>query len=158
MIGDYNIGIKWEKVGESMFFGSYLHSLDTKGRLVIPSKLHLAIGQKLFALRGFEQCLSLYLEPDFNKLISSIDNMDYRSKEARDYIRLSLSSVIEMEIDSHGRIQLPTKVINTYGLSKDIKIIGINDHLELWEINAWEKYESLAGKNYETNADQISKK
>jgi MraZ protein len=144
--------------GRNMFFGSYLHSLDSKGRLVIPSKLHLSIGQKLFALRGFEQCLSLYLEKDFEKLVSSLETMDYRSKEARDYIRLSLSSVIEMEIDNHGRIQIPSQTINTYMLAKEIKIIGVNDHLELWEKTSWEKYETLTSESYETNADQISKK
>lgn len=132
-----------------MFFGEYLHSLDNKGRLMIPSKIreHLNTYQTLYVLKGFEGCISIYEEEDFQKLVNSLDDYSYNLETARHYKRSVLASVVDLKIDKLGRIQLPISLLEKYQIGKDVMVIGVGDHFELWDLNSYQKYqESIAGK------------
>ena len=141
-----------------MFFGSFQYALDDKGRLVIPAKLRGECGSGLFAMRGFETCLSLFPAAAFEKLIASVQQLDYTQAEVRQYVRTALSSVIELPIDDHGRIQLPTETLKKYNLQKHVKIIGVQDHVELWDVETWEQYERSLEGTFEANAATVNKK
>ena len=132
-----------------MFFGKFKRSLDTKGRLLIPSKL-LPQGEKcLYVLRGFDGCLSVYDKKSFEKLMIELQSMDYRNEEQRAYIRLAASSVNEMNIDSHGRILLGRQILDEYGISQDVTIIGAIDHFEIWDSVAFAKYLIVHGSAFD---------
>jgi hypothetical protein len=88
-----------------MFFGSYQYTLDDKGRLVIPVKMRSESGPVLFAMRGFEQCLSLYTQATFSQFVSEVTTYDYKDPQVRQYIRTALASVIELTIPA-GATQL----------------------------------------------------
>lgn len=141
-----------------MLFGSFQYALDDKGRLVIPAKLRGACGSVLFAMRGFEACLSLFPASAFEKLIEKVQSYDYMQADVRQYVRTSLASVIELTIDDHGRIQLPIDTLKKYHLTKNVKIIGVHDHLELWDVEVWDTYQENAEAMFETNASTVNKK
>ena len=144
----YHFVTRWEKVVK-MFFGKFKRSLDTKGRLLIPAKL-LPQGEKcLYVLRGFDGCLSVYDEKSFEKLMIELQSMDYRNEEQRAYIRLAASSVNEMNIDSHGRILLGRQILDEYGISQDVTIIGAIDHFEIWDSAAFAKYLIVHGSAFD---------
>lgn len=148
------------QVGESgitMFYGNYIHSIDDKGRLVIPSKIRHQCGSKLFAMMGFEKCLSLFPENNFEKLVSTIDQHDFNQKDARDYIRMALSSAIELEIDDHGRVQLSVDTMKDFKLNKNVRVIGVNDHLEIWPEDVWLQYQKEQRDQFEAKAEKLSK-
>lgn len=141
-----------------MFFGSFVYALDDKGRLVIPAKLRGECGLTLFAMRGFEQCLSLYPAKNFEDLVNKLNQYDYLQADVRPFIRLALASVLELPIDDHGRIQLPVETLKQYGLTKQVSILGVQDHLELWDVDAWQRYEQTMQTTYDHFGDKGEKK
>jgi MraZ protein len=141
-----------------MFFGSYQYTLDDKGRLVIPAKMRSESGPVLFAMRGFEQCLSLYTHATFSQLVQQVNAYDYNQASVRQYLRTALASVIELPIDDHGRVQLPVETLKAFQLEKTVKIIGINDHIEIWSATVWQRYQEDASANFEAHAANLSKK
>ncbi len=141
-----------------MFFGSFVYALDDKGRLVIPAKMRGECGSTLFAMRGFEQCLSLYPAKNFDDLVAKLSQYDYLQADVRPFVRLALSSVLELSIDSHGRIQLPVDTLKQYKLSKQVSILGVQDHLELWDLDTWTNYEKNMQDSYDHFGGQGEKK
>ncbi len=141
-----------------MFFGYYEHSLDDKGRLVIPSKLRDEIGHFIYIMKGFDGALSIYKEEAFKSLVSEAESLPFNKKNSRDYLRVQLASVCELEIDKMGRIQIPQTLLNKYSIGKEVVIIGVGDHLEVWDKEAYSEYESKANKSFEDIAENLESK
>ena len=159
-LGDYNMstsGRKWEKVG-NMFFGSYEHTIDEKGRLVIPRKMRDELGGKLFIMKGFDGALSLQKEEVFQALLEQFQTLPFNIKNNRDYLRPQLASACELEMDKMGRVQIPTLLLTKYKIGKDVVIIGAGDHIEVWDKQTYMAYEEEAEANFETLAETISQK
>lgn len=142
-----------------MYFGYYEHSLDDKGRLMIPSKLKegLSGGSPLYVLKGFEGCLSVYNEVAFINLTNNLNTLPYENKEARSYIRNLLSSVTQLNVDKLGRIQIPVVILNKYQIGRKVAIIGVGDHFEIWDLEKYNKYEEENSKKFEDVADSLVK-
>ena len=140
-----------------MFFGSFAHSLDDKNRLLIPSKLRSHLGTKLFIMKGYEGSLSLYPEDEFEKYLTKLQNLPYESKTSRDIERIALSSVFELDIDKVNRIQIPTALINKYKISKEVVVVGLLDHIEIWSKEKWEKYLDDNESEFESKSEELLK-
>lgn len=156
-IGIYNIsagGRKWE----FMFFGSYEHLLDEKNRLVIPSKFRGLLGSKVYILKGFDGCLSLFTENDFNAYLKKLSNLEFGDKLAREVQRISLSTVFDLEVDKASRIQIPTALVNKYHITHEVTVVGMIDHIEVWSKEKWNEYVSINEKNYEVSSEKLLKK
>ena len=143
-----------------MYFGYYEHSLDDKGRLMIPSKLRegLSNGSPLYVLKGFEGCLSIYNEISFIKLSDRLSTLAYEDKDARSYIRNVLGSVTQLNVDKLGRIQIPVTILNKYQISRQVAVIGVGDHFEVWDLAAYNDYEAINSKKFEDIADKLVNK
>ena len=139
-----------------MFFGYYEHSLDNKGRVVIPSKIRNECGDIIYIMKGFDGALSLYKKEAFLKIIENSDEYSFNKKVYRDYLRTLLSTATELEIDKQGRVLIPVQLLNKYKIGKDVVIIGVGDHFELWDKKAYEEYESQIDKEFEANAEQLN--
>ena len=135
LIINYASGTKWD-----MFYGSYRHSLDEKGRLTLPSKLRQELSNKLYMLKGYEGSLNVYTEETFQSYLGKLSNLTYENKLSRDVIRVALASVTELELDAKFRVQLPVSLIEKYGISNKIVIVGMIDHLEFFNEDKWEAY------------------
>ena len=138
-----------------MFLGSYEYSIDDKGRLVIPSKFRNEIGDKLYLMKGFDGCLSIYKDSDFQKTIENLQKFQYEKEKTRLYQRLLLETIVELTIDKLGRIQIPQKTLQKYCIGKEVKIIGLLDHFEVWDQNVWEKYHDDHIKDFEHDAEDL---
>ena len=138
-----------------MFFGSFEHNLDDKGRLVLPSKFRSELGEKLYILRGYEGSLTIYKEAEFNSYLAKLSSLPYTSKNNRDIVRIALSSVFELNIDKQYRIQIPAQLLNKYSISKEIVIVGVIDHIEIWNKDKWEEYNSLNEKEFEAKSEAL---
>lgn len=131
------------------FFGTYNRTLDAKNRLLLPSKLMKDMPSDLYLLRGFEGTISLYLEETFQNYIAKLEKLSYFDPKARSFLRLALGSVIDLEVDSHSRITIPTEVKNRYHLSNEIVILGVLDHIELFDKAAYEDYLNKENDQFE---------
>ncbi len=131
-------------------FGTYIRNLDEKGRLQIPARLFgVDKVETLYALRGLDGCLAIYTQEGFDRLMDSLKGKSFYDEEERAYIRLLASSVNELGLDSHGRIQLGRALMADYRLEKEVTLIGAIDHLELWDSAEYARYQLRFASRYE---------
>lgn len=142
-----------------MLFGEFEHTLDDKGRLMIPSKIRseLQDATTLYVLKGFEGCMSVYTKEHFDKLISSLEQFSYFDQNVRAFIRMTLSSVVQLNLDKVGRIQFTPATLEKYHISKTVMVIGVNDHLEIWDKKAYVEYEKANTSKFEEIANSLVK-
>lgn len=138
-----------------MFFGTYFHTLDSKGRLVIPSKLRDEAGSRIYILKGFDGALAIYKASEFDRLIEEINDLPFNKKNSRAYLRVQLASACELEVDRQGRVQLPAQLLLRYGIGKEVIVIGVGDHMEVWDKAAYDIYEKSVDSNFETIAESL---
>ena len=150
-----------EKWGDFMLMGEFRHSIDAKGRIIIPSKFRDELGEKFILTRGLDGCLFVYPATEWNSIVSKLKALPFTKKDARSFVRFFLSGATEVEFDKQGRINIPTPLIDAASLTKDCIIIGVNDRLEIWSKDRWESFitsneESLsdiAENLFETNIE-----
>ena len=142
-----------------MYFGTYEHTLDDKGRLLIPRKIKENLGSEssLYIMQGFEGSIAVYDKDAFEKLTKDVNSLNFYKKNSRDYLRIALSSVYELTIDKVGRIQIPTQVLNKFKISKEVTIIGVNDHFEIWDKEAFVTYQNEASERFSEIAESLEK-
>ena len=122
-----------------MFIGEYHHTIDDKGRLTIPSKIRYELGSNFIVTRGLDNCLFIYPSVEWNKVIEKYKELP-NTKDARNFMRFFLSGATENDFDKQGRINISQPLTKYASLEKDCVIIGVNDHLEVWSKNNWEKF------------------
>ena len=141
-----------------MYFGSFTHNLDEKGRLMIPRKMREELGYKVYIMKGFEGSLSLYNEERYQKLVEEFSRLSFNQSKVRDYLRLQFASTYEMEVDKLGRVQIPTALLTKYNISKEVLVLGIGDHIEVWDKAKYEEYENSIRDEFERIAENIDAK
>ena len=141
-----------------MYFGSFAHNLDEKGRLMIPRKMREELGYKVYIMKGFEGSLSLYNEERYQKLVEEFSRLSFNQSKVRDYLRLQFASTYEMDVDKLGRVQLPAALLTKYNISKEVLVLGIGDHIEVWDKAKYEEYENSIRDNFESIAEEIDAK
>ncbi len=136
-------GRKW---GTVMLMGEYHHNIDTKNRLIIPSKFREEIGDRLIVTRGLDGCLFVYSLDKWSDMARRLDTLSFTKRDARNFTRFFLSGATMCEVDGQGRIVIPPSLISYADISKECTIIGVNDRLEIW---ATSKFEFIMSDNLE---------
>ena len=126
-----------EKWGMNMFIGEYHHTIDDKGRIIIPAKFREELGCEFIITRGIENCLFVYSIENWNKITDKLNSLPFTKKDARNFIRFFMSGATNVELDKQGRVNVTTPLIQYAGLSKDCVVIGTGDRLEIWSQEAW---------------------
>lgn len=138
------------------FRGNYEHTLDAKNRLTIPSKFRAALDGKIVIAKTLEPCAAIWTEQAFEQYTASIlGDLNPISQEAR---RLSLffnAGSFDGELDSAGRVMVPSSLSAHAGLTKDVVIVGNADHLELWDPQQWTSYEGDLLANVSETVEKI---
>ena len=138
-----------EKWGINMLMGEYHHSIDEKGRMIIPSKFRVELGESFIVTRGLENCLFVYSNSEWEKITNKLNKLPFTKKDARNFNRFFLSGAIEVELDKQGRINISNPLATYASLEKDVVIIGVGDRLEIWAKDRWENF-------FEQNSDTLS--
>ena len=115
-----------------MLMGEFHHSIDEKGRLIIPSKLRGELGNEVVITRGLDKCLFIYSKMEWDKIVSKLRNLPFTKKDARDFSRFFLSGATVMDFDRMGRINITSPLVHYANLNKDCVIIGVNERIEVW--------------------------
>ncbi len=123
-----------------MLLGEFRHNLDSKNRLTIPARLRVELGEKPVLTRGLDGCLFVYPNRDWQLFSEKTNNLPLGQKKARDFKRFMLSGASEIEIDEMGRILIPDPLKKYAKLGKSIVVIGVQDRIELWDEDIWDKY------------------
>ena len=141
-----------------MYFGSFNHYLDDKGRLMIPRKMREELGQKVYIMKGFDGALSLYNKDGYQKLVEEFSRLSFNQQKVRDYLRQQFATTYEMEVDKLGRVQIPTALLTKFNISREVLVLGIGDHIEVWDKAKYEQYESSVQGNFEAIAEDLDAK
>ncbi len=121
-----------------MFKGEYSHTIDEKGRLIMPSKYRELLSDGFVVTRGFDGCLFVFDEDDWNKFESDLRALPISNKNTRKIQRFFIGGAVDAEIDKQGRVLIP-QVLRSYAdLKKDVVLIGVGGHIEIWNKDAWE--------------------
>jgi MraZ protein len=120
------------------FFGRYEHSLDAKGRLILPSKFRPAFEHGGFLSQFNDRCLALWTPENFEKQMELMETNQQLSTEQRNLARLWASGSTEVEVDKQGRMVIPAYLRDYARLTGDVLVNGAIDRIELWNPQEWE--------------------
>lgn len=138
-----------------MFIGEYNHNLDSKGRIIIPAKFREELHNTFILTRGFDGCLTVYSLEQWNKLFEEINKLPTTKSAARQYVRMLAGNAGECTLDNQGRIQIPSYLSKPLGIEKECAIIGVNDHIEIWNKTTWDSYYQDASQSFEEVAENL---
>ena len=123
-----------------MFIGEYHHSIDEKGRLIIPAKFREELTEHFIVTRGLDGCLFIYSQKEWDIIVQKLKVLPFTKKDARSFMRFFLSGATDCEFDKQGRINLTSPLIDYANLNKECVIIGVNDRLEIWSFDRFNSY------------------
>ncbi|MDM5332630.1 division/cell wall cluster transcriptional repressor MraZ [Ureibacillus composti] len=138
-----------------MFMGEYQHSVDTKGRLIVPSKFREQLGNTFVITRGLDNCLFGYPMDEWRKLEEKLKELPMTKKDARAFARFFFSGATEVEIDKQGRINIPSTLSTYAKLEKECVIVGVSSKIEIWAKDAWEAYFNDAEESFNEIAENL---
>ena len=144
----------WKKV-ILMLTGEFNHSIDSKGRLIIPSKLRDSLGEHFVITKGMDGCLFLYPENEWEAFEEKLRTLPLTNKKARDFKRFFLGSAVDGEIDKQGRVLLSSSLRTYAGLEKEVVLAGVLDKVEIWSKEAWDARTTDIEENIEDIASDM---
>ena len=122
-----------------MLIGEYEHSLDAKGRLIMPAKLREDMGEKFILTTGLDGCLFGFSMSEWEKFEDKLKALPITNKNASNFVRFFLSGATECELDKQGRFLIPNNLRTAANLEKETVIIGVGTRLEIWDKSTWSK-------------------
>lgn len=125
-----------------MLIGEYEHSLDVKGRLILPAKIREDMGDKFIVTKGLDGCLFGFSQNEWTNFEEKLKTLPLTNKNARDFVRFFLSGATECEIDKQGRFLITSNLREYATLEKDAIIIGVGTRIEIWNREKWKSYNS----------------
>ena len=135
-----------------MLIGEYEHSLDIKGRLIMPAKLRETIGEKFIVTKGLDGCLFAFSLVEWANFEQKLRTLPISNKDARAFSRFFFAGAIECEIDKQGRFLISSNLREFANLDKDVIIIGMDSRIEIWSKDKWQQCDS------DISADDIAEK
>ena len=123
-----------------MLSGEYRHSIDLKGRIIIPSKIRDEMGSKIVITRGLDGCLFGYNEKNWNQIMEKLNTLPFTKRDARNFTRFMTSGAITLEFDKQGRVNIPNYLNEYASLTKDVVIVGVINRIEIWSKDKWEEF------------------
>ncbi|MBE5866391.1 MAG: division/cell wall cluster transcriptional repressor MraZ [Lachnospiraceae bacterium] len=123
-----------------MFMSEYNHTIDAKGRLIIPSKFREVLGDEFVVSKGMDGCLFVYANDDWQAFEQKLTSLPLINKQARNFSRFFLAGAATVELDKQGRILLPASLREFAELEKDVVLVGVGSRIEIWNK---EKYEDM---------------
>lgn len=137
-----------------MLIGEFHHNLDNKNRLAMPSKVLSSLGEEVIVARGFEKCLMVYPMEKWESVIAKFSELSITKADTRKFMRILLSGATSCKVDSQNRINIPSVLKDYAGIGKEVVILGIDDHLEIW---SEEDYNKFLDDNLESFAEIAEK-
>ena len=120
-----------------MLLGEHDHTLDDKHRLTLPAKLREQLGDEVVITRGLDGCLSVYSRASFEVLAERMGTLDPLSRETRKLQRYFFTGAPPVELDKAGRMVIPAKLLESAGIQREVTVVGVYDHLEIWDRAKW---------------------
>jgi MraZ protein len=142
-----------------MFYGEFEHSIDRKGRLILPAKFReVAKNQfveKFFVTRGLDKCLFMFSEEEWRSQENKFKTMSFTKQQSRTFNRLLFSGAVDVNPDKQGRILLPQYLKDFADIKKDVMIVGVSNRIEIWAKNSWHDFYANSRQSFEEIAEKL---
>jgi MraZ protein len=136
--------------------GTHPRTLDDKKRLTLPKKVREQLGEstlELFLAQGLDQCLWIYDQRGLERLAEKLDQTPATDAEARVFRRLFFAQMERADLDKAGRVLVPERLLDFAALKHEVVLIGVRDHLELWDAERWQQYLGHNGPRFDAVAE-----
>lgn len=135
-----------------MFMGEYNHTIDAKGRLIVPVKFREILGDNFIVTKGLDGCLFVYPNDEWIRFEEKLKGLPLTNKNARQFTRFFLAGAAACEVDKQGRILLPQVLREFASLEKDVVLVGVASRIEIWSRERWD--ESM--NTYDGDMDEVA--
>ena len=139
-----------------MFMGEYSHTIDTKGRLINPSKFREELGETFVVTKGLDGCLFVFSDEEWKAFEIKLKSLPLTNKNARQFARFFVAGATPCELDKQGRILLPATLREFAGLEKDVVLTGMLNRIEIWSKEKWNENNSLDDVAMDEIAEQMT--
>ena len=139
-----------------MLIGEFEHSLDAKGRLIMPAKLRDSLGEKFVLTKGLDGCLFAFSIDEWTNFEDKLKALPLSNRNSREFTRFFLSGATECEIDKQGRFLIPGNLRDAANLIKDCSINGVGTRIEIWDKEKWNQYNSDENMSVEDIAENMT--
>lgn len=139
-----------------MFIGEYQHTLDSKGRIIIPSRFRDDLGDEFVMTKGLDNCLFVYPKDEWKILEEKLKTLPLTNRDARAFIRFFFSGATECTPDKQGRVLIPANLREHSKLGKDIVVIGVATRMEIWSKEEWDAYNNDDNLSYDSIAEKMA--
>ncbi|MEX1162021.1 MAG: division/cell wall cluster transcriptional repressor MraZ [Nitriliruptor sp.] len=127
-----------------MFLGEHQHTLDAKGRVILPARFRERLSSGLVFAPSQDRCIDVYPQTAFERRVEELRSLPREDERARLYLRVLLAGAQQETPDAQGRVVIPTRLRDYAGLDKDLTINGADEKVEIWDRTAWESYRGAA--------------
>jgi MraZ protein len=142
-----------------MFYGEYAHSIDRKGRLIMPAKFREAskanFVEKFFVTRGLDKCLFMFPEEEWRLQESKFKSQSFTKQQVRAFNRLFFSGAVEIIPDAQGRILIPQYLKDYAEIKREIMCIGVSNRIEIWAKDGWHSFYHTNRQSFEEIAEKM---
>ncbi|TMV46669.1 division/cell wall cluster transcriptional repressor MraZ [Paenibacillus mesophilus] len=138
-----------------MFMGEYQHTIDDKGRMIVPAKFRDALGAQFIVTRGLDNCLFVYPKEEWAVLEQKLKSLPLMKADARAFTRFFFSGATECELDKQGRINIPNTLCEYAKLDKDCVVLGVSNRVEIWSKQVWENYFQQSEESFNEIAEKL---
>ena len=122
-----------------MFMGEYNHTIDEKGRIIVPSKFREQLGDNFVVTQGLDGCLFVYSNEEWENFVVGLKGLP-GNKDGRQLQRYFMAGAVSCEVDKQGRILIPQSLRTYAGIDKDVTVIGNGNKVEIWNTDTWNDY------------------
>ena len=127
-----------------MFLGEHHHSLDAKGRVILPARFRERLASGLVFAPSQDRCIDVYPLTAFERRVEELRAVPREDQRARAYLRVFLAGAHEEKPDSQGRVTVPPRLREYAGLTRDLTINGADEKIEIWDRGTWDSYRDQA--------------
>ncbi|HTY45308.1 MAG TPA: division/cell wall cluster transcriptional repressor MraZ [Patescibacteria group bacterium] len=142
-----------------MFYGEYIHSIDRKGRLILPAKFREAAKgnfvEKFFITRGLDKCLFMFSEEEWKTQENKFKSVSFTRQESRVFNRLYFSGAVEVVPDKQGRILVPQYLKDFAEIKRDVVVVGVANRIEIWAQDKWAEFYGNSKQSFEQIAEKL---
>ena len=123
-----------------MLMGEYMHSVDAKGRVIMPADFRAELGDPFIVTKGLDNCLFIYAQAEWEQVSAKLRQLPLAKTEARAFVRFFFAGARQVELDKQGRFLIPANLREHASLQKDVVLIGVSSRIEVWSKDKWLKY------------------
>lgn len=142
-----------------MFYGEYEHTIDRKGRLILPARFREVAKEggveKFFITRGLDQCLFMFGDDEWRSQEQKFKNISFTKREVRSFNRMFFAGAVEVIPDRQGRFIVPQYLKDFAGIKRETLIVGVSTRIEIWDSGTWKEFYANSKNVFEETAEKI---